>query len=61
MAQISWSFEYSRDNWMTRTVTETIMTSDEKYYYLKAKVRAYENEKNIFEKSFKHKIIRVNG
>ena len=61
MAQISWSFEYSRDNWMTRTITETIMTSDEKYYYLKAKVRAYENEKTIFEKSFKHKIIRVNG
>ncbi len=46
---------------MTRTITETIMTSDEKYYYLKAKVRAYENEKNIFEKSFNHKIIRVNG
>ena len=60
-AEISWNFEYSRDNWTARTITETILTNNKKYYFLTAKVRAYEHGKKIFEKSFNHKIIRVTG
>ena len=60
-AEISWNFEYTRDNWTARNISETILTNNKKYYFLTAKVRAYEHGKKIFEKSFNHKIIRVTG
>ena len=58
-AHIIWKFEYGRDKWAVRTVTETKMTCDKKHYFLTAIVRAYELEKIVFEKTFNKKVLRV--
>jgi hypothetical protein len=59
-AKLTWNFEYGRDKWAVRTITETQMTSDKNYYFLTAKVRAYERHKKVFEKTFDHKVLRNN-
>ena len=36
-AEYEWVWEFSRENWQTKTKTNTTITSDLKYFYLKAK------------------------
>jgi hypothetical protein len=36
-AEYEWVWEFSRENWPTKTKTNTTITSDLKYFYLKAK------------------------
>jgi hypothetical protein len=35
-AEYEWVWEFSRENWQTKTKTNTTITSDLKYFYLKA-------------------------
>jgi putative CocE/NonD family hydrolase len=58
-ARFGWEFEYSRDDWAVRTVTETQLMCDHYYYFLTATVRAYEQGKQVFERTFDHKIARM--
>ena len=54
-----WTEERSRADWSIRTETFSSMTSDKSYFYLKARVEAYEKEKLIFKKKMESKIKRV--
>ena len=54
-----WTEERSREDWSIRTETFSSMTSDKSYFYLKARVEAYEKEKLIFKKKMESKIKRV--
>jgi putative CocE/NonD family hydrolase len=57
-ARLSWEFEYGRADWKVRTTTETQMRCDRETYYLTATVRAYEQEKQVFERVFERKFTR---
>ena len=54
-----WTEERSREGWSIRTDTFSSMTSDKSYFYLKARVEAYEKEKLIFKKKMESKIKRI--
>ena len=54
-----WTEERSRGDWSIRTETFSSMTSDKSYFYLEARVEAYEKEKLIFKKKMESKIKRV--
>ena len=54
-----WTEERSREGWSIRTDTFSSMTSDKSYFYLKARVEAYEREKLIFKKRMESKIKRI--
>ena len=54
-----WTEERSRGDWSIRTETFSSMTSDKSYFYLKARVEAYEKAKLIFTKKMESKIKRV--
>ena len=54
-----WTEERSRRDWSIRTETFSSMTSDKSYFYLKARVEAYEKEKLLFKKEMESKIKRV--
>ena len=54
-----WTEERSRGDWSIRTETFSSMTSDKSYFYLKARVEAYEKAKLIFKKKMESKIKRV--
>src|SRR5438132_1174039 len=56
---IDTTISISRDEWKTRTEMKSQMTSDERYYYLKAHLSAYENDELIISKKWNEKIPRI--
>jgi hypothetical protein len=57
-AEYEWIWEYSREDWQTKTRTNTVITSDLKYFYLKAESIAWEGEVEIFRKQWDQKYLR---
>lgn len=57
-AEYEWVWEFSRENWQTKTKTNTTITSDLKYFYLKAESIAWEGGVEIFRKQWDHKYLR---
>jgi hypothetical protein len=53
-----WEQEFCRDDWKARSVTKTVLKSDEKYFYINADLDAFEGEKRIFCRSWNRKIRR---
>lgn len=49
---------FRRDGWHTRIRSRTVLTSDEKHFYLQAELDAYENDKRIFSKNWDRIIVR---
>ena len=50
--------ELSRDDWVTRVETSSVMTSDREYFHLTNVLDAYEGQTRIFTKSWTRKIRR---
>ena len=50
--------ELSRDDWVTRVETSSVMTSDREYFHLTNVLDAYEGQTQIFTKSWTRKIRR---
>ena len=48
-----WTEERSREGWSIRTDTFSSMTSDKSYFYLKARVEAYEKESSFLRKKWR--------
>lgn len=48
----------SRGGWSTRTETTTRLTADSTYFYLEAKLEAYEGDTLVFEREWSDKIAR---
>ena len=53
-----WTEERSRGEWSIKTETYSKMTSDNNYFYLEAKIEAYENSEIIYKRDMKKKIKR---
>ena len=56
--QTHWTCENSRGDWSVRTETYAKMVSDVDYFYLTARLEAYENDALVFEKDISEKIKR---
>ena len=50
--------ELSRDGWVTRAETSSVMTSDREYFHLTNVLDAYEGQTRVFTKSWTRKIRR---
>lgn len=59
LGQTHWTEERSRGKWSIRTETFSKMTSDNEYFYLEAKIEAYENNNKVFEKEMDKKVRRL--
>lgn len=57
-AEYEWLWEYSREDWQTKTRTNTVITSDLKYFYLKAESIAWEGDEEVFRKQWDQKYLR---
>lgn len=57
-AEYEWVWEYSREAWQTKTKTNTVITSDLKYFYLKAESIAWEGNVEVFRKQWDQKYLR---
>jgi hypothetical protein len=57
-AEYEWLWEYSRGEWQTKTRTNTVITSDLKYFYLKAESIAWEAGIEVFRKQWNQKFLR---
>ena len=56
--EVHWTQTLKRNKWNIRTEIYNSLTSDKQNFYMFAKVKAYEDEKLIFEKDFNEKISR---
>ena len=57
-AEHEWVWEYSRQDWQTKTRTNTVITSDLKYFYLQAESIAWEGDIEVFRKKWDKKYLR---
>ena len=58
-AEYEWEWEYARGNdWQTKTFTRSEITCDENYFYLNARCVAWENDEEVFSKSWDEKYAR---
>lgn len=57
-AEYEWVWEYSRKDWHTKTRTNTVITSDLKYFYLKAESIAWQEDVEVFRKQWDKKYLR---
>ena len=53
-----WLRALERDGWSVRTVTRTVLTSDEERFYLTAELDAYEGERRVFSRNWHRTIAR---
>ncbi len=53
-----WEVGYERGDWQVRTVTRTVLTSDERDFRLMATLDAYEGDSRIFARSWDRRIPR---
>lgn len=49
---------FRRKNWSVKTITRTVLTSDEIYFFIRAELDAYEGDVRIFSKSWDEKVLR---
>ncbi|MFP7493146.1 CocE/NonD family hydrolase [Terribacillus saccharophilus] len=56
--QCDWTMDIGRDDWQTHLDLSCNMWCDEKYFYLKHELHAFEGEKEIFTKEWNEKIAR---
>ena len=49
---------FRRKDWSVKTITRTVLTSDEAYFFIRAELDAYEGDVRIFSKSWDEKILR---
>ena len=54
-----WTEERSRGDWAIKTETYSKMFSDETYFYLEARIEAYENNNMIYQRDISKKIKRL--
>jgi hypothetical protein len=52
---------FERENWSVKTVTCTVLTSDESYYYIDATLDAYEGDQRVYSQSWDRQIPREGG
>lgn len=57
-AQCEWELTVGREDWQTKLCTKSTMTSDETMFYLTNTMTAFENQKEIFHKTWKEQISR---
>lgn len=57
-AECEWELNVGRDDWQMRLKSYSKMTSDETKFYLVNKLIAFENDKEIFSKTWKKEITR---
>jgi hypothetical protein len=53
-----WERGYKHGNWEVRTVTRTILTSDERNFYIHAYLDAYEGERRVYCESWDYTVDR---
>jgi hypothetical protein len=49
---------FAHGDWSVRTVTRTVLTSDETHFYIDARIDAYEGERRVFAEDYYRKIER---
>ena len=49
---------FRRKDWSVKTITRTVLTSDEAYFFIRAELDAYEGDVRIFSKSWDEKVLR---
>ncbi|MDR9404539.1 MAG: CocE/NonD family hydrolase, partial [Halothece sp. Uz-M2-17] len=49
---------FERENWSVKTVTSTVLRSDESYYYIDATLDAYEGDQRVYSQSWDRKVPR---
>ncbi len=49
---------FKRDSWMVKTEGKTVLSCDEKYFYLNAELKAFEGDKCVFSKTWKESFTR---
>lgn len=49
---------FKRKDWSVKTITRTVLTSDEVYFFIRAELDAYEGDVRIFSKSWDEKVLR---
>ncbi len=52
---------FERKDWSVKTVTCTVLTSDESYYYIDATLDAYEGDQRVYSQSWDRQIPREGG
>ena len=57
-AEHSWEQRLSRGDWQVRTLAEAEMTGTPSHLVMKARLRAWEGEALIFERSFEDRVAR---
>jgi len=53
-----WEMTFEREEWKVKTCTNTVLTSDQNYFYLTATLDAYHNGARVYCKSWDEKIPR---
>ncbi|MFA9477504.1 CocE/NonD family hydrolase [Phycisphaerales bacterium AB-hyl4] len=51
-----WTRSYSRGDWSVKSISRTVLTSDETHFHLIADLDAYEGERRVFSRSW-HRVI----
>jgi len=54
-AHLSWTHEMRRAGWSIRTLTETTFTATQRHLVIKAHLRAWDGETEVFEHSWDEK------
>lgn len=49
---------FKRDDWSVKTVTRTVLTSDESYYYIHATLDAYERDRRVYSRNWDRQVPR---
>ena len=55
---LSWTHEMRREGWSIRTLSETTFTATQRDFVIKARLRAWEGDTQVFEHSWDEKIAR---
>lgn len=56
--EIVWHMGFERGSWRARTVTRTVLTSDEHEFHLHAQLDAFEGDRRVLSKNWNHSIPR---
>jgi uncharacterized protein len=56
--EASWTITFSRGGWSISSVSATTLTCDERYFHIEANLKAYENDKVVYERRWLQDIPR---
>ncbi|MER9331534.1 hypothetical protein [Mesorhizobium sp. M0488] len=57
-AEAKWEFEFSRQDWRIRSLTETTMTATPSHFHIEAHLRAWEGDDLVHEQTWAEQMER---